>query len=182
MAFPGITIILSLLAAGILVGGISGMVGIGGGTLVIPILMVGFGFTQAKANGTNLAMLLPPIGIFAVLSYWRAGSVDLVYAVLLAIGFAVGAYFGALAVTSGKVSPGVLRVMFALLLLYVAGRMLLRPGHHTRAAIEAAVVCGIGLVVYAMQWMRGKKPANRLQLSSEYQKRKVTSVDYDYEI
>ena len=115
MVFPSLTVSLALIVVGLIVGTISGMVGIGGGVLVIPILMIGFGFSQVKANGTSIAMLLPPIGIFAVMSYWRANNVDPGYAALLAIGFAVGAYFGARAVNSGTINPATLRILFSML-------------------------------------------------------------------
>ena len=72
--------VLLMLLVGLLIGTISGMVGIGGGVSVIPVLMLGFGFSQAKANGTSMEMLLPPIGFFAVLSYWRAGNIDFRFA------------------------------------------------------------------------------------------------------
>src|SRR5689334_18824349 len=71
-----LTTVLILLLIGLAIGTISGMVGIGGGVLVMPVLMFFFGFAQAKANGTSLAMLLPPIGIFAVLAYWRTDNID----------------------------------------------------------------------------------------------------------
>src|ERR1700761_6295767 len=92
---------LTVLSVGVAIGTASGLVGIGGGTLVIPVLMVGFGFTQAQANGTSLAMLLPPIGLFAVMAYARAGNVNWSFAALLAIGFAAGAALGGVAVNRG---------------------------------------------------------------------------------
>ena len=82
------------LAIGVIVGVVSGIVGIGGGVMVVPILVYGFKMSQHTAQGTSLAMLLPPIGIFAVMQYWRAGHIDFKMAILLAVGFAVGAYFG----------------------------------------------------------------------------------------
>ena len=66
-----LTTIVALVLIGLCIGTISGMVGIGGGILVIPALMFFFGFSQAKANGTSMTMLLPPIGVFAVLVYHR---------------------------------------------------------------------------------------------------------------
>src|SRR3954470_22828598 len=92
---------LLLIGIGLAIGTLSGMVGIGGGILVIPVLMFFFGFPQARANGARRAMLPPPIGIFAVLAYWRAGNVDWPCAALLALGFAAGAYVGARVVNGG---------------------------------------------------------------------------------
>ena len=117
-----------LAGVGLLIGVLSGLVGIGGGILVIPVLMIGFAFSQAEANGTSLAMLLPPIGIFAVLTYSRAGYVNWRFALVLAAGFAPGAYLGAWLVSKGRINPTALRILFALLLAYVAARLLFRPG------------------------------------------------------
>jgi uncharacterized membrane protein YfcA len=110
---------LAFMAVGALVGIASGMLGIGGGVLVIPLLVMIFHFNQKTAVGTSLAMLLPPIGIFAVFHYYHAGLVRVQPAVALAVGFALGAWGGAHLV--GFISERLLRVMFALFLLYVAG-------------------------------------------------------------
>ena len=87
-------IIFYLLLTGLAVGTISGMLGIGGAVIIIPVLMFVFHFPQQRANGTSIAMLLPPIGIFAVISYQRAGNVDWRVAMLMATGIALGAYLG----------------------------------------------------------------------------------------
>src|SRR3954469_4502648 len=119
-------LIISLLLLGVAIGVISGMIGLGGGTMVIPALIYFYGFSQKQANGTSLAMLLPPIGIFAVMAYNKAGNINWPFATLIAAGFASGAYLGGVLVNTGKVPETALRIMFAVLLLYVAGRMLFR--------------------------------------------------------
>jgi len=85
---------LLFLIVGLLIGAFSGLVGIGGGILIIPILTYGFGMTQHKAQGTSLGALLAPIGLLAFIEYYRAGNVDLRAALLIAFGFLVGGYFG----------------------------------------------------------------------------------------
>src|SRR2546430_8806169 len=112
---PGTTTTL-LICSGLIVGIISGMLGIGGGVLIIPALVVLFRFPHERAVGTSLGMLLPPIGIFAFLEYWRHGNVDLTAALLLAAGFAAGAYFGGMTVNARVVHPETLRLLFAFLL------------------------------------------------------------------
>jgi len=82
-----------LLGAG--VGVFSGLFGLGGGIVVIPALIFLFGFTQHMAQGTSLAMMIPPIGILAVLQYYKAGNVQVLPAMLLCVGFVIGGYFGA---------------------------------------------------------------------------------------
>jgi hypothetical protein len=109
-------------AVGVVVGVISGIVGIGGGILFIPALVWFFGMDQHKAQGTSLGALLAPIGIFAFLEYYRNGNADLKIAILLAVGFVVGGYFGAL--VAQHVPELWLRRVFAFTLIAVAGHML----------------------------------------------------------
>lgn len=87
-------ITLLFLLVGLAVGVLSGLVGIGGGILIIPILVYGFHMSQHKAQGTSLGALLAPIGLLAFIEYYRAGNVDVRAAVMIAIGFLVGGYFG----------------------------------------------------------------------------------------
>jgi len=83
------------LAAGIL----SGLVGIGGGILIVPALVFLFGFSQQQAQGTTLALLVPPIGILAAWTYYKQGFVDVKVAALIAAGFIIGSLIGARFVT-----------------------------------------------------------------------------------
>ncbi|MDE2141609.1 MAG: sulfite exporter TauE/SafE family protein [Elusimicrobia bacterium] len=110
------------LLLGLVVGVISGMIGVGGGILIVPALVFFFGFTQLAAQGTSTAMLLPPIGILAVYTYWKAGCVDVRVAALLCAGFVLGGLFGAkLAVALPR---EVLRRVFGGFLLIVSVKML----------------------------------------------------------
>jgi uncharacterized protein len=79
------------LAAGIL----SGLFGIGGGVIIVPLLVLGLGFTIQQAAGTSLAALLLPVGLFGAIQYWQAGQVNVLNAAMLALGLLVGAYLGA---------------------------------------------------------------------------------------
>src|SRR5437763_9440599 len=128
-------LILSLLLLGNAIGIVSGMIGLGGGIMVIPALIYFYGFSQKQANGTSLAMLLPPIGIFAVITYQRAGNINWPFAMLIAAGFASGAYIGGVLVNTGKVPDVALRIIFSMLLLYVAGRLLFRLDGRAMAAL-----------------------------------------------
>ena len=89
-----ITTILGLLVVGIVAGMLSSMVGIGGGLVIVPSLVIFFAMSQKMAQGTSLAMLLPPIGILAVINYYKAGYIDLKIAGILCVAFLVGTYFG----------------------------------------------------------------------------------------
>jgi uncharacterized membrane protein YfcA len=159
------------------------MVGIGGGVLVIPVLMIGFGFSQTKANGTSLAMLLPPIGVFAVAAYARAGNVDWRYAGLLAGGFAVGAYVGAWLVNKGLINPTTLRICFALVLVYCAGRILFRPGGRARSALETLLlVVGFALAYAVMRVFGRQLKRSPSHWGRIYRERQREPFEHDYEI
>ena len=87
--------IIGLLLLGVAAGIAGGLVGIGGGIIVIPALVYLFQFSQHRAQGTTLAMLVPPIGILAAWAYYRNGLVDIRAALLLCSGFLVGGFVGA---------------------------------------------------------------------------------------
>ena len=110
-----------ILLVGLIVGVISGIVGIGGGILFVPALIWLLGMHQHKAQGTSLGALLAPVGIFAFMEYYRKGNADVRVAALLAAGFLVGGYFGA--VGAQHIPEVWLRRIFALTLLAVGGRM-----------------------------------------------------------
>jgi uncharacterized membrane protein YfcA len=112
------------LLLGVAIGIISGLVGLGGGAILIPALVYIYGMSQHKAQGTSLATLLLPIGVFAFWKYYKAGDVDLRLAVLVAIGFTVGGYVGGS--WAVHLSDTVLRRCFAGLLIVIAARMLFK--------------------------------------------------------
>jgi uncharacterized protein len=179
---PPVAIILSLVLLGTVVGTFAGIVGIGGGVLIIPALMLFYGFTQQRANGTSLAMLLPPIGIFAVVAYAKAGNIDWLFAAILATSFCVGGYIGGTLVNSGKVDPTALRVSFALLLVYVGGRLLFRPGGRARAAMEVLLmVLAFGLA-YAVCRVLGRRWKSMPYWPGVYQRLQRDPFDHDYQI
>jgi len=80
---------------GLMAGTLSGMFGIGGGTLLIPGLVFLAGFTQHEAQGTTLAIMLLPIGLLAVLRYYQSGHVHFYAAAFICLGFLIGGLFGA---------------------------------------------------------------------------------------
>jgi uncharacterized membrane protein YfcA len=88
---PAALVALIGLAAGVL----SGLFGIGGGVIIVPLLMLLLGFTAQQAAGTSLAALLLPVGLFGAIQYWQAGQVNLLNAGLLALGLLLGAFIGA---------------------------------------------------------------------------------------
>jgi uncharacterized membrane protein YfcA len=109
------------LLLGVVIGGVSGVVGIGGGALLVPALVFLYGMSQIRAQGTSLATLLLPIGFFAFWTYYKAGHVDIKLAVLVSIGFAAGAWAGGL--WAQRLPELVLRRGFAALLVVLAVRL-----------------------------------------------------------
>ncbi len=115
------TTLILLIAVGLVTGVLGGMLGIGGGLILIPSLVYIFGFSQHQAIGTSLAIMLPPIGLFAAYNYYKAGQVNLKYALILAAAFMIGSYFSSrLAV---KIPENVLRKTFSIFLILVALKM-----------------------------------------------------------
>jgi uncharacterized membrane protein YfcA len=109
---------------GVVAGILSGLLGIGGATIIIPALVFIYGFSQQQAQGTTLALLLLPLGILAVVPYYQQGYIDLKVAALLAIGFVFGGYVGARVATS--LPSATLGKIFGFVLVILGLRFLLR--------------------------------------------------------
>jgi uncharacterized protein len=88
--------VILLICIGLVSGIASGLFGIGGGILIIPALVYLAGFSQHQATGTSLAILLPPVGLAAVLEYYRHGNVDIKAGLIVAVALFVGAWCGAM--------------------------------------------------------------------------------------
>lgn len=111
------------LLLGLLVGALSGVVGIGGGIMIVPVLVFGFHMSQHKAQGTSMGALLAPIGALAFWEYYKAGNVDLKAALLIALGFLIGGYFGGL--WAQKLPEVALQRTFGALLVLIGIRLLI---------------------------------------------------------
>lgn len=85
--------LLKLLLIGLITGAFGGLLGLGGGLILIPSLVYIMGFTQHEAIGTSLAVMLPPIGLFATYNFYKAGQINIKYALILAFAFMAGSYF-----------------------------------------------------------------------------------------
>lgn len=120
------TAIVTLLLIGVAAGCLSGFIGIGGGLLIVPALMYFMGMSQMAAQGTSLALMLPPIGALAVMNYWRAEEVDLRAAGIMVVAFVIGGYFGSRLALS--LNPMKVRLAFGIIMLYVAVRMIWGAG------------------------------------------------------
>jgi len=108
---------------GVIAGLLSGALGIGGGVILIPALVFLFGFTQHQAQGTTLALMIPPIGLLAALRYYQSGNVKIGVAAFICLGFFFGGLIGANLVQN--LSELLLKKIFAVFLLGISLKMLL---------------------------------------------------------
>jgi uncharacterized membrane protein YfcA len=106
-----------ILLVAVCVGVMSGLFGIGGGALLVPALVLVFGYEQHLAQGTSLVALVPPTGLLAFLNYARAGEVNWTVGLLIM----PGVFFGAMAGTrlAQKLSPRRLRRAVAILVFVI---------------------------------------------------------------
>jgi uncharacterized membrane protein YfcA len=109
------------LAVGIFAGIMAGMIGIGGGLVIVPALVYLFKMDQHTAQGTSLAVLLPPSGLFAFIEYYRAGHVEVGLAIMIVVGVFAGGYAGG--AWAQQLSGPTLRKIFAALMAVIAVRM-----------------------------------------------------------
>lgn len=112
------------ISIGLFAGAISGLIGIGGGVIVVPALIYLFKFSQHAAQGTTLAMMIPPIGILAALAYHKHGYVNIPVAGMICLGFILGGYLGAKVALD--IPEVMLRKIFGFCLMLIAGYMIIK--------------------------------------------------------
>ncbi|MGL2966386.1 sulfite exporter TauE/SafE family protein [Flavobacterium sp. XGLA_31] len=117
-----VSTVLILMFVGLVAGMLSGLIGIGGGIIIVPMLLY-IGLTQQQAQGTSLAVMLPPIAFLAVLNYHKAGQVEWKYAMIIALFFIIGSYYGSKIAIN--IDQKTLRKIFGVILLIIAGKMLM---------------------------------------------------------
>jgi uncharacterized membrane protein YfcA len=143
-----------LILFGVLVGIFSGLMGLGGGSIMIPIMVLLFGFTQARAHGMSLLVMIPPVTLPAVIGYWRSGHLradDLWIAAVIALGVLIGSYFGSQIAVYLAQQKGLLKLVFGFLLVYVAGYTAFSwfgTNHVVRSAVLAAVVLVFAVTLF----------------------------------
>jgi len=144
--------IASLLLFGLVVGMLSGLLGIGGGIVLVPGLMLLFGLAQPEAQGTSLAVLSLPIAVCAALVYWQHGYVRLSTAGLIACGFTVGAVVGASLIPYAPAAA--LRAVFGGMLLYIGFLFVLQPPSPQPKAILPQALAATLVWIVARVWRR----------------------------
>ena len=118
-----IQVALSLVLIGVLAGILSGLVGVGGGVIMVPLLVLLLGFNQHQAQGTSLAVLVVPVTAVAVYTYHKEGFIDWRYVGIIALFFVIGGYFGSKIAVN--LDQKMLKKVFGFILLLIAGKMLL---------------------------------------------------------
>ncbi|PKP16567.1 MAG: permease [Bacteroidetes bacterium HGW-Bacteroidetes-23] len=110
-----------LLCIGLLAGILSGLVGVGGGIIMIPLLVL-MGMSQHQSQGTSLAVLAVPVTAIAAFNYYKEGYVDWKYAAVIAVFFVIGGYIGSKFAV--QIDQKILKKIFGIILLFVAGKLI----------------------------------------------------------
>ena len=114
---------IAYISLGLLAGIASGFLGIGGGTILIPVMVYIFGLTQHQAQGTTLALMVPPIGLLAAMRYYHSGNIKINMAIFICLGFFFGGWIGAHLVQN--IPDITLKKIFGVYLFVIATRMIL---------------------------------------------------------
>ena len=116
-----VTLIISLIVIGLLAGVFSGFMGVGGGVIMIPLMIVLLGYSQHEAQGTSLAVLAIPVTFLAAYNYYNAGHVNWKFALIIGLSFVVGGYFGSKFAIS--INQAMMKKVFSVILLFIAIKM-----------------------------------------------------------
>ena len=159
-----------LIAIGIIVGIYSGIMGLGGGTIMIPIMVLLLGFSQQKSVATSLAVMIPPVTLPAVIRYWKDGQVDWMVAVWIAVGVLAGSAIGQMVSKwiVDRMGDNALKLVFGFVLVYVAGYTIfqtLGKDRLVRTVLFAGVMLLAAVMFYAAtRWYDAR---DRSALSSD---------------
>ncbi len=111
-----------LLLLGLVAGYLSGLVGIGGGIIIVPVLVYLLSYTQHKAQGTTLFLFMLPIGFLAVYNYYQKEAVDYKAALVIAITFILGSYLGSK--TALSIDTGLVKKIFGAIIFMISIKMM----------------------------------------------------------
>jgi uncharacterized membrane protein YfcA len=141
-----------LVLFGVFVGVFSGIMGLGGGAIMIPIMVLLMGLNQTQAHGMSLAVMIPPVTLPAVIAYYRNGKLeprDILMAMFIAAGFACGSFFGGWFASS--LPKDTLKLVFGFVLVYIAGYTIFSwfgSEHLTRTVTLAGVLVIVTVVIF----------------------------------
>ena len=156
---------LVLVLFGVVVGVFSGVMGLGGGSIMIPVMVLAFAMTQQEAHGTSLAVMIPPVTLPAVIEYYRKGNVDLAMAGWMAVGVLAGSFFGAWIANS--LPKEALKLVFGFLLIYVAAYTVFGKENLFRTLSLAGLLVLVAVSLYAAtRWYDAKHVTPAAQAAS----------------
>lgn len=161
---------------GLIVGGLSGILGLGGGIFLVPALILLFNFIPPQAQGTSLAVLIPPIGLFAALEYYRKGLIEFGVVGLICLGFVLGAYVGAFFVD--RIPVALMRRVLGLFMFFIALQMVFTsPDRRFGSVFPAALGTGLLALVYPLERRLGLA-LPRLRRALEARRPKPPPVEF----
>jgi hypothetical protein len=141
---------MTFVVLGVTVGVLSGILGLGGGVFLVPALIFLFDFSPHEAQGTSLAVLIPPIGLFAALEYYRKGYIDFSVVGFICLGFIFGAYGGAFFVD--RIPVPTMRRIFGFFMFFIALQMVFtHPDRRFGSAVPAALGAALLAAVYYLE-------------------------------
>jgi uncharacterized protein len=147
-----------LVLFGVIVGVFSGVMGLGGGSIMIPVMVLALAMTQQQAHGTSLAVMIPPVTLPAVIEYYRKGHVDLRVAGWMALGVLLGSFFGAWIATS--LPKEMLKLVFGFVLIYVAAYTVFGKENLVRTLSLSGVLVLVAVSLYfAVRWYDAQRNA-----------------------
>jgi uncharacterized membrane protein YfcA len=162
--------IVHFLCIGLVVGVISGMLGIGGGVLMLPALVWICELKPSRAAGTTLAVLVVPVVLPAAYEYYTKGNVDLRAALWIALAFAVGGYGGALLRHVHILPEETLRLVFGLIMIYIAFSVILSADPDAAKAAAGVVGAGAAWMAYLGLRALGRRALARPGLREQIQR------------
>lgn len=162
-----------LVLFGVLVGVFSGVMGLGGGSVMIPVMVLAWGMTQQQAHGTSLAVMIPPVTLPAVIAYYLSRdpetgqrNVNLTVALWMAVGVLGGSYFGAK--VANHLPRESLKLVFGFFLIYVAAYTVFGKEHLVRTLALSATLVLIAMAAYGLtRWYDGRPAGAPTALSPE---------------
>ena len=116
------SVFLILILIGLLAGFLSGMMGVGGGVVMVPLMVFLLGFSQHEAQGTSLGVLAIPVTFFAAYNYYKDGSLNWKFALIMAVSFIVGGYLGSKLAIS--IDEKLLKKIFCVLMLAISVKLI----------------------------------------------------------
>lgn len=148
---------------GLIVGVFSGSMGVGGGSVMIPIMVLLMGLPQVKAHGLSLMVMLFPVAVPAVIGYFRAGKLeprDIGTAAMIAAGVFCGSYFGSQIAIYLAERKQMLGTVFGIVLVYLAVYTALGSGNVYRSLVLALAVTAVAAsVILGARWYDQNKLA-----------------------